>query len=246
MEISTRTEELAGDGGAVFSVYVAEPKAAGTYPVVIVFMEAFGVNGHIRNVTDRFASEGYVALSPDMFYRQGKRLEIAYNDLQKVMPIMQSMYDVQTYADVRTVLNFAKGLKNGTDKIGCVGYCMGGTMSWMTACLNQDISAASVYYSGGLITRQTSPKRPLSPHEYAELLTAPVLGNFGEDDQNPPAADVREVEAELKKLGKVHDFKIYPGATHGFSCDERPSFHEASAADAWSRTFNWFDKYLKN
>ena len=246
MEVASRTEEVPGDA-AVMSMYVAEPKAAGAYPIVIVFMEAFGVNGHVKSVAERFASEGYVAVAPDMFYRHGKRLIIDYNDLQKVMPIMQGMYDAQTAADVRIAINFAKGLPNArADKIGCVGYCMGGTMSWMTACLNRDISAASVYYGGGLITRHTSPRRPTSPHSYAELLTAPVLGNFGEEDQNPPPADVREVEAELEKLGKVHDFKIYPGAGHGFNCDERPSYHEASADDAWGRTLGWFEKYLKS
>ena len=102
-----------------------------------------------------------------------------------------------------------------------------------------------MYYSGGLITRQTNPRRPLSPHTYAELLTAPVLGCFGEEDQNPPAADVREVEAELTKLGKTHDFKIYPGAGHGFFCDQRPSYRKEAAADAWARTLQWFGKYLK-
>ena len=246
MEVTTRTEEVAGDG-AVMSMYVAEPKAAGTYPIVIVFMEAFGVNGHIKSVADRFASEGYIAVTPDMFYRQGKGLVLGYDEIQKVMPIMQNMYDAQTAIDVRTTINFAKGLQNArADKIGCVGYCMGGTLSWVTACLNRDISAASVYYSGGLITRDTGPRRPLSPHAYAELLTAPVLGNFGEEDQNPPPADVREVEAELKKLGKVHDFKVYPGAGHGFNCDQRPSYHKPSADDAWARTIGWFGKYLKS
>ena len=245
MDVVTRTEEVAGDG-AVMPIYVAEPQAAGRYPVVIVYIEAFGVNGHIKKVTEQFAAEGYVGIAPDMFYRQGKNLVFDYGDLAKVMPVMQSMYDVQSNADARIATNFAKGLgKAQGDKIGCVGYCMGGTLSWSTACLNRDIKAASVYYGGGLITRQTNPRRPLSPHAYAELLTAPVLGNFGETDQNPPPADVREVEAELKKLGKVHDFKIYPGAGHGFNCDDRPSYHKASADDAWKRTTDWFQKYLK-
>ncbi|MEE9286119.1 MAG: dienelactone hydrolase family protein [Dehalococcoidia bacterium] len=247
MPITTRTEDVSGDGG-VMEIYVAEPRqvGAGTCPVVIVFMEAFGVNGHIKEVTDRFANEGYLAIAPDMYYRNGKGIVVGYNEIPKVMPLMQSMNDVQTNADTRIAIDFAKGLEKArADRIGCVGYCMGGTLSWMAACLNRDIKAASVYYTGGLITRETSARRPLSPHEYASLLTAPVLGNFGQDDQNPTPADVQQVDAELSKLWKVHDFKIYPGAGHGFSCNDRPSYHQASADDAWARTLAWFGKYLK-
>lgn len=245
MDIATSTKDVSGDG-AVMPVYVAEPKPAGKYPVVIVFMEAFGVNGHIQKVAERIAGDGYLAVAPDMYYRQGKGMVAGYNEIQKVLPLMQGMYDAQSSADVRIAIDFVKAHpKARADRIGCVGFCMGGTLSWMTACLNRDIKAASVYYSGGLITRQTSAKRPASPHDYAPLLTAPVLGNFGETDQNPPPADVRQVDEQLTKLGKVHDFKIYPGAGHGFNCDERPSYHKASAEDAWKRTMGWFQKYLK-
>ncbi len=245
MEITTRTAEVAGDG-LPMKIHVAEPKAAGKHPVVIVFMEAFGVNGHIKKVAERFAGEGYLAIAPDMYYRYGKDTVVGYNEIPKIMPMMRGMYDAQTNADTRVAIDFVKAQPQAkADKIGCVGYCMGGTLSWLAACLNRDIKAASVYYSGGLITRQATPQRPLSPHEYASLLTAPVLGNFGETDQNPPPADVKEADALLTKLGKVHDFKIYPGAGHGFSCDERPSYHKAAADDAWKRTFAWFAKYLK-
>jgi carboxymethylenebutenolidase len=227
-------------------IYVAEPKASGKHPIVIVFMEAFGVNGHIKKVAERFAGEGYLSIAPDMYYRNGKDTVVGYNEIPKIMPMMRGMYDAQSNADMRVAIDFVKAQpKAKADKIGCVGYCMGGTLSWLAACLNRDIKAASVYYSGGIITRQASPQRPVSPHEYASLLTAPVLGNFGETDQNPPPADVKEVDALLTKLGKPHDFKIYPGAGHGFSCDERPSYHKASSDDAWKRTFDWFAKYLK-
>ena len=225
-------------------IYVAEPDSAGPHPVVIVFMEAFGVNGHIKDLTGRFANEGYVAIAPDMYYRQGS-VVAGYDDIPKIMGVMQSVVDAQTNADVRVAINHIKSLpKADAGKIACTGYCMGGTISWMSACLNRDIKAAAVYYSGGLITRQTNRNRPGSPHSYAELLTAPVLGLFGEEDQNPPPADVRELDAELTKLGKTHEFHIYPNAGHGFFCDERPSYSKAAADDAWPRTLEWFKKHL--
>jgi len=245
MEVVTRKETVSGDG-APMSIYVAEPKAAGTYPVVIVFMEAFGVNGHIKKLTERFAAEGYFAVSPDVYYRQGRDLVMGYDEISKIMPVMQSIYDTQSNADLRIVIDFIKGQKKArADRIGTTGYCMGGTLSWMAGCLNKDVKASAVYYSGGLITKQTNTRRPVSPHAYAEVLSAPVLGCFGEEDRNPPAADVREVDALLTKLNKVHDFKIYPGAGHGFFCEERPSFQKAAADDAWTRTMAWFTKYLK-
>ena len=243
MSITTRTDQVSADGGNM-PIYVAEPDSAGPHPVVIVFMEAFGVNGHIKDLTGRFANEGYVAIAPDMYYRQGS-VVAGYDDIPKIMGVMQSVVDAQTNADVRVAINHIKSLpKADAGKIACTGYCMGGTISWMSACLNRDIKAAAVYYSGGLITRQANRNRPASPHSYAELLTAPVLGLFGEEDQNPPPADVREVDAELTKLGKTHEFHIYPNAGHGFFCDERPSYSSAAADDAWPRTLEWFKKHL--
>ncbi|MBM4404652.1 MAG: dienelactone hydrolase family protein [Chloroflexi bacterium] len=246
MEIATRTEQISGDG-APMTLYIAEPKAAGKHPVVIVFFEAFGLNGHIKHVTDRFAQEGYLAVCPDMYYRMGPNNVMAYNEIPKIMPIMQAMYDTNSNADTRIVIDHIKGMRNANAaKLGTTGYCMGGTLSWLAACLNRDVKAAACYYSGGLITRQTNKRRPVSPHDYAELTTAAILGLYGENDQNPPAADVREVYENLKKLGKTSEYHIYPGAGHGFTCDERPSFQKASSDDAWKKTFAWFDKYLKH
>ena len=244
MEITTRTVDAAGDGGPM-PIYVAEPASGGGYPVVIVFMEAFGVNPHIVDVTNRFAQEGYVAVSPDMYYRNGPGIVVGYDAIPKIMPLTTGMNDVQSNADFRVVIDFIKGLeKADASRIATTGYCMGGTLSWLCACLNRDVKAAAVYYGGGLITRETHERRPLSPHGYSELLTAPVLGCFGELDKNPPPEDVNEVDALLTELGKEHDFHIYSGANHGFFCDDRPSYHKEAADDAWERTLAWFSKHL--
>lgn len=244
MEITTRTVEAAGDGGPM-PIYVAEPASGGGHPVVIVFMEAFGVNPHIVDVTNRFAQEGYVAVSPDMYYRNGPGIVVGYEEIPKIMPLMTGMNDVQSNADFRVVIDFIKTLeKADASRIATTGYCMGGTLSWLCACLNRDVKAAAVYYGGGLITRETHSRRPLSPHGYSELLTAPVLGCFGELDKNPPPEDVNEVDALLTEMGKEHDFHIYVGANHGFFCDDRPSYHKEAAEDAWERTLAWFSKHL--
>lgn len=245
MDTVTRTVEISGDA-ATMSVHIAEPKQAGRYPAVIVFMEAYGVNQHIKSLAGKLAAEGYVAAAPDMYYRQGRNIAVSYADLSRVQPIMRNMYDAQINADVRSVIDLLKQQANvRADRIGCIGYSMGGTISWLTACLNRDIKAAAVYYPGGLVTRETNAHRPVSPHAYAEILTAPVLGCFGETDQSPPPEDVQEIDNLLTHLGKTHDFKTYPGAGHGFFNDERPGYNKAAAADAWKRTIAWFSRYLK-
>ena len=246
MDVSTRTVEVSGDG-APMPVYVAEPQASGKFPVIVVFMTAFGLNEQIKRAAHRFSSEGYVVLVGDMFYRHSQGVIVGYDNVDGAIALSRTVYDAQTNADARVVIDFAKTLdKARADRIGCVGYCMGGTMSWLTACLNREIKAAAIYYSGYFVTDDTNPKRPISPHEYADLLTAPVLGCFGAEDQHPTVDEVRVVEARLRELGKVHDFKIYPGAGHGFATDDRPTYHEPSAEDAWARTLAWFEKYLKN
>ena len=244
MEITTRMVGIPGDG-APMNTYIAEPKAYGTFPVVLIFMHGLGIDAWVKKTAERFASEGYVAVVPNVYYRKGKDTVFAMGD-PRIMPTLNGMVDAQTNADVRTAIDYIKTMsKARADKIACTGYCMGGTLSWLAACLNRDIKAAAIYYSGGIITRQTSKERPISPHAYAELLTAPILGCFGETDQNPSPADVREVEAEMKRLGKVHDFKIYPGVGHAFACDARPpAYNREHAEDAWKRTFAWFKKYL--
>jgi carboxymethylenebutenolidase len=99
-----------------------------------------------------------------------------------------------------------------------------------------------VYYGGRILAPFGDGPAPI---DLSSKINIPVMGNFGAKDQNPTPADVARIEAELKQHGKVYDFKIYPDAGHGFNCDERASYHEASARDAWTRTLSWFDKYVK-
>ena len=180
-----------------------------------------------------------------MYYRNGPGIVVGYEEIPKIMPLMQGMNDVQTNADFRVVIDFIKTLdKADASKIATTGYCMGGTLSWLCACLNRDVKAAAVYYSGGLITRETH--RP--PAAVAARLLRAAHGTrprlLRRARQEPPPEDVNEVDALLTELGKEHDFKIYPGANHGFFCDDRPSYHKESADDAWERTLAWFSKHL--
>ncbi len=244
MAIASRTVKIPGDGG-VMPAYVAQPKARGKYPVVIVLIEAHGVNAHMKNVTERFARNGYVAICPDLYYRQGTGLVARYEETEKAFGWVRVMYDAQTMIDIRIVIDYAKRMaKADPRRIATTGYCLGGILSWMAACLNRDIKAAAVYY-GTLVSPVPTVKRPLSPHLYAETLQAPILAIFGEADAKIPLANVREAEAHVNRLGKVNKFIIYPGAGHGFMAEGRDTYHKASAEDAWKQTLAWFAKHLR-
>jgi carboxymethylenebutenolidase len=128
------------------------------------------------------------------------------------------------------------------DRVGAVGFCMGGRLAFLHAANNPTLRAAVVFHGGNiLVARDGLP----SPFEQARNIRAPVLGLFGADDENPSPADVQSIDAELTRLGKVHEFTVYEGAGHGFLNFTRPAvFREAQAKAAWAACLAWLDRYL--
>jgi carboxymethylenebutenolidase len=215
--------------------YLSRPAGAGPFPGVVVVMEAFGLNDHIKAVTDRIAAEGYVALSPDLYYREADRIA-AYNDLPKAIGLMGKLKDDRIVADVRTAIDFLKS-QPGTrrDRIGMTGFCMGGRVSFLAAS-RLPIQAAAPFYGGGIAGLLDG----------AAGISCPMVLFFGEKDGFIPLADVEKVRAKLASLGKDAEVVVYPRADHGFFCDERPSYQEAAASDAWRRLMELFAKHLKS
>ena len=146
-------------------------------------------------------------------------------------------------ADVQSAVDYLKSQPFvQSDRIGIVGFCYGGRVSYLAACTVSDLKAAVVYY-GGRILAPLGTEGP-SPLDQTAYISAPVLGLFGEDDANPTPADVATIEAELKKHNKTYEFHTYPGAGHGFNCNARDSYRPEAARDAWAKAMGWFDKYL--
>ena len=224
--------------------YLTQPETEGRYPAVVVIQEIWGVNSHIQGVTDRLPSQGYVGLAPAMFHREGRMTMGLHEETQTALDRMGRCTDANIIADVKAAVDFLKAQPFvQPDRIGIVGFCFGGRVSYLAACNIPDIKAASVFY-GGRVLQPLDGDGP-SPLEQTSKITAPVLGLFGEEDQNPTPADVTTIEAELKKHGKTYDFHMYPGCGHGFHCDGRGSYRPESARDAWGKTMAWFDQYLK-
>jgi carboxymethylenebutenolidase len=239
MQITTTTIRLrSGDGE--MRCHQAQPRGQGKFPAVIVIMEAFGLNDHIKDVTERIAAEGYVTIAPDLYYRESPNV-VGYDELQAAIGLMQRLDTEKVIADLRRVITHLKiqNFVNG-DRIGITGFCMGGTIAFLAACkLPAEIKAAVPFYGGSI-----AGDSPTAPLKSAGDMQAPVLCFFGEQDPYIPLSQVQTIEDTLRALGKSFEVKVYPGADHGFFCDDRASYHPEAAQDAWEKTKAWFAKHL--
>jgi carboxymethylenebutenolidase len=238
MEITSTTHQLNTSDGKM-EAYESRPKDGGARPGIIVLMEAFGVNSHIKDVTERVAREGYVAIAPDLYHRESERI-VPYKDMGKAVEIMKRLQDPKVMDDVGATIAHLKSqsyLKQGA--IGVTGFCMGGRFTYLTAAHhNKDIKAAVVFYGGGI------PAGMPSPLERTGEITCPITLFFGGKDPIIPQEHVDKINQSLKDQKKNFSLKLYPEATHGFFCNERESYHQESAKDAWEKTKSFFAQHL--
>jgi carboxymethylenebutenolidase len=211
-----------------------EPKGA-----VIVIQEAFGVNDHIQDVTRRFASAGYVAVAPALFHRAGGGTA-PYDDFSQVMPLFEGISDDGVLADVDATISHLEAQGFDPSRIGIVGFCFGGRVTFLTA-VRRRLGAAVTFYGGGIVS--ASPLAGPLIGEAAQLQT-PWLGLFGDLDKGIPVDDVEVLRAAVGDAEVVADIVRYADADHGFHCDARDAYHHESAADAWTRTLGWFATHL--
>ena len=222
----------AADGHA-FPAYVAEP-AGQPRGAVVVLQEIFGVNRHIREVADGYAAAGYLAVAPATFHRVQAGVELGYEaaDMQAGIALkaaVEALPAPGVLADIQAAVQHAARASGG--KVGVVGYCWGGLLTWRSACLVEGVAAAAPYYGGG-VTSETEAAR--TPH-------CPVLAHFGERDHWIPMEGVRAFEAAQAAHGvQVH---VY-GADHGFNCDHRGSYDADAARLARERTLAFFAQHV--
>jgi carboxymethylenebutenolidase len=220
--------QFAANGGTAEG-YLATP-AGGTGPGVVVIQEWWGLVGHISDIADRFAQEGFVALAPDLYH--GESAEEP-DDAGKLMMALE----VDTVAkDLRGAIDYllSEGGATGST-VGVVGFCMGGQLALYAATVSPDKVGAVVDFYG--IHPSVQPD--------FDKLKAPVMGNFAEKDEYAPPAAVQALEAQIKQRGVETDFKIYPNTDHAFFNDENTEGHDPAASqDAWQRTLAWFKRHL--
>ncbi len=217
---------------------VPEGNAAGA---VIVIQEAFGVNDYIRDVTRRFAAADYHAVAPTMFHRAGGGTA-PYGDLSKVMPLFRGVTDDGILADVDAAVGYLRRTGFNDAAIGIVGFCFGGRVTFLVA-TRRTLGAAVGFYGGGIVTTRIPIFPPLIGD--AARLATPWLGLFGDQDAGIPVADVEQLRETLaREATAAHEIVRYPGAQHGFHCDQRPEYQEAAAKDGWIRTLDWLRRHL--
>jgi carboxymethylenebutenolidase len=221
-------------------VYFARPAGVSNPPVVLVAMEIFGLHEYIKDVTRRLAKLGAFAIAPDYYFRGGVDLtKIA--DISQLIPLVNSKPDAELFADLDATVAYAKSQGGDTGRLGIVGFCRGGRTVWEYAAHNGDLKAGVAFY--GPPVDPPNPLWPKSPTQLAPEMKAPVLGLYGEADTGIPVAQVEALKAALAATGKTAEFKIYPGAPHGFHADYRASYRKEAAEDGWSQMQTWFKKY---
>jgi carboxymethylenebutenolidase len=218
------------------AAFLARPTGPGKHPAVIVVMEAFGLNGHIKDVAARVAAEGYVALAPDLYYREPNSV-VGYDQLPDAIRLMTSLRDDKTVADMAAAVSHlqAQDFVRG-DRIAVTGFCMGGRISFLTACNNTQVKAAAPFYGGGIGGLL----------DQASKIACPMLLFFGDQDPFIPNQEVENIKATLTRLNKAAEVVVYAGAPHGFFCNDRDSYRPEAAMDAWQRLKTFLAKHLKS
>jgi len=214
--------------GATASGYLSIPES-GKGPGVIVLQEWWGLVPHIKDVADRFANEGFVALAPDLYHGETTKSP------DQAGKLMMALNVEQTEKDLRGAIRYLVDHDATTnEKVGTVGFCMGGMLSLYAATKNPQVGACVVFYGG----------HPAFKPDL-ENLRAPFLGLYAGLDTFVTPEGVRELDRKLKALGKESEVVIYEQAQHAFFNDTRPEvYHEEASADAWRRTIDFFDKHL--
>jgi carboxymethylenebutenolidase len=237
MDPKTEYVTLSVSDGSSMRSFVAHPEGK---PVagLLVFQEAFGVNAHIRDVTTRFAREGYLAVAPELFHRTGPGFEGNYTDFAAVMPHFQGLSDAGLEADIRAAFEWVQR-SGGNPPTGAVGYCMGGRAACLAG-LIVPLACSISYYGGGIAPSQFFP----GLLQRLDKLAAPILLLWGGKDQHIGPEQIQAVTGALRAANKRYVNVEFSEADHGFFCDARASYNAAAAAQAWPLTLAFLRTHL--
>jgi len=227
--MDARWIDIKAQDGGNFKAYLSMPhqvKSGAKAPGIVLIQEIFGVNSHIRAVADQYASDGYMVLAPDIFWRMQPMVDIGYGpeDFQKGFAYMQKMDFAAAVKDLAATVSTLRGLPQCTGKVASLGFCMGGMLSYLCAA-SAGVDAAVCYYGGGIDAKL----------EEAGNIKCPILFHFAGSDSYIPASAVEAVKKTFG--GREHArIDVYPGVDHGFNCWDRPAYNQQSSALARGRS----------
>jgi carboxymethylenebutenolidase len=220
--------------------YRAMPAKTGTFPIVLVIQEIFGVHEHIQDVCRRFAKLGYVAIAPQLFVRQGDVLKLS--NIDEIRKVVAKVPDAQVLSDLDATVDWAvKSAKGNAEKLAITGFCWGGRITWMYSAHNPQVKAGVAWY--GRLVGNTTELTPKHPVDIASALSVPILGLYGGKDTGITLDTVEQMRDRLKSSSSQSDIIVYPNAPHAFFADYRPSYREKEAKNGWKRLQAWFKQH---
>ena len=237
------TMTLPGANGDVINAYYARPMGPGPFPGMVVVHHMPGWDEWYRECTRKFAHHGFLAISPNLYFRAGHGTP---EDVAAKVRGMGGIPDEQAIGDMAGAMQYLRSLPNLNGKAGIFGTCSGGRHGYLAACRVSGFDALVDCWGGRVVMDKAALNDhfPVSPLDYTRDLQCPILGLFGEDDKNPTPEQVNLHEAELKKYGKNYEFHRYPGAGHGFFYYHSPAYRQQQAVDGWNKIWTFLEKYL--
>jgi carboxymethylenebutenolidase len=231
----------------VIPAYMAQPATMRTpaspssMPIIVVVQEIFGVHEHIKDVCRRFAQLGYLAIAPELYFRQGDVSKLKDNK-EILANVVSKVPDWQVMRDIDATVRLAEINGGSRYKLGITGFCWGGRITWMYAAHNDYVKAGVAWY--GRLTGDKSAMTPQHPIDIVDNIRVPVLGLYAGDDAGIPQKSVDDMNAALRKrrMSDPSNIHVYPNVPHAFHADYRPSYREKEAWDAWDRCIAWFKK----
>lgn len=235
--MTTSTWQAIESDGSPMRTHVSTPDGSGPFPAMVVIQHQSGVDEFIQSVTQRLAGAGYVAAAPDLYHRDGPNCQ---DDMRTRST---RLGDRRVTNDVAAAVKMLQANPSvNRDKIGIIGFCMGGRVVYLMAAAVPEFKAAVTFYPGN--TGRAWGRDIPSPFERSGEIHCPVQGHFGEDDKNPSPEDMRKLDAELNKHNKAHEFYSYPNAGHAFLDNTKESYRAAAAEQAWPRALEFLKRLL--
>ena len=233
-----------GHKGDTGEGYYSRPSRAGKFPGVLVIHHLPGWDEWIMEVTRKFAHHGYAAIAPHLYFREGPG---SPDDIGARVRAAGGVADEQVVGDAAGAVAFLRAQPHSNGKVGVIGFCSGGRHAYLIACSVPGIDALVDCWGGNVVVddkKLLDARKPVAPIDLTEKMTCPVLGIFGNDDQNPNRNHVNRTEEVLKKLGKNYEFHRYDGCGHAFFNTARTAYRPEQAADGWNKVFVFLQKHL--
>ena len=237
------TINLQGHNGDQIDGYLARPLGAGPFPAVVLIHHMPGWDEASKEMARKFAYNGYMCLSPNLHFREGKATS---GENSASVRDAGGMPDDRTLGDVEGAISVLRSQPQHNGKVGIIGFCSGGRQVFLSACRLSGIDAAVDCWGGGVTAKgdDLTARQPVAPIDFTADLGCPLLGLFGNEDQRPSPADVNETEEVLKRHNKTYEFHRYDNAGHGFFAVDRSSYRQEAATQGWQEVFKWYGKHL--